>query len=217
MHFIIKLFIFIFLSSVTHCTSAQNLQFGGTLNIGKSRIFSKIPNTTTRKNEKFATSGNAGIFYEKRINTKYSWGIEALWVQIEGVRNFIVDENSIVTMFTASGPADFFNEESRYHYSYIGFPIYYKFHYNKLGIKAGIQPMLYLFGSSHASSIWEVNGQSYLSGTMERKDIERNNDIGPKFGVDYLLGNGYKLRFDYYHGLINSQVNLGIQINLGSN
>jgi len=93
-----------------------------------------------------------------------------------------------------------------------------------VGIKAGFQPMLFLFASSYYNANGEVNSIPFIS-SSNRKDIKLKNDIGPKVGIDYSLWKRFNLRLDYYHGLKtilqndnssfydgkNRQISLGIQ------
>ena len=199
MHFLKKVSLFIALLIFSNHVCSQDLKFGFTLNYAQSKNTNTIPFTEFKS--KFTSSGNAGFFLEKKIGNKSSLGIEALWVQIEAKQdrtNVFWTGPSLMT----GEPAGFSNDEYRDHFSYIGIPIYYKFHIKKLGIKAGIQPLLYLFGSSHFSSNGELNGQPYADSSVT-KDIELNHDFGPKVGVDYALWNGGILRLDYYHGVKN--------------
>ena len=194
-----KLLLFAILFSISNNAFTQNVKFGFTVNYAQS----KNTNTTpfSEAESKFTSSGNVGFFLEKKIANKSSIGLEALWVQIEAKQT----ENEILwtgTSITTGEPAGFSNTEHRDHFSYIGLPIFYKFHLKKLGIKAGLQPMLYLFGSSNFSSNGELNGQPFAD-SSETKDIELNHDYGPKIGIDYDLWRGIHLRVDYYHGLNN--------------
>jgi len=144
-----KYFLFFFFIIIAHLTSAQKLHIGGTLNFAQSKI--DVKNSSRNKlKSKFISSGNAGIFLEKKIRVKSTLGFEVLWVQMEGLQTI----NSDFSVASTGAPVRRYstNEEYRNHYSFIGFPLYYKFQFHKLGIKTGFQPMLFLFANTHFSN-----------------------------------------------------------------
>ena len=92
-------------------------------------------------------------------------------------------------------------DESRTHLSYLGLPVYYRFALGKLGIKGGVQPLIYLFGSDHYHSFGEINGEPF-SNNSNTKGIKLSRiDIGPKIGFDFSIKKNIRLRADYYLGL----------------
>jgi len=205
---------------------SQNLLIGGTGNIGLSKVASNLPISGDYK-VKFAFSGNLGMFLEKKIGRKSSFGIEALWVQIEGRE---ITSNKSLTAFNGQEleVIGVISDKSTLHSSYIGIPVYYRFELGKIGIKGGFQSMMFLFASSNYEANGEINGESYEA-ENEVKDIEFDRiDIGPKIGIDYRLNEKFRLRADYYHGLIditsdefslerrNRQFNLGINYIFGN-
>jgi hypothetical protein len=220
-----KLLFTCFIVTVINSIRAQNLIIGCTGNIGLSKVTSNIPIPDDYR-VKFTSSGNLGIFLEKKIGQKSSLGIEALWIQIEGKE---ITKDIVLTVVNGQELEEIgvVSNKLKLHSSYIGIPIYYRGQIGKIGIKGGFQSMIFLFANSDHESIGEINGEPYEDeGKIKNIKFEQI-DMGPKLGVDYKLNSKIRLRADYYHGLIditsnefpwerkNRQINLGIQLEFG--
>ncbi len=182
--------------------TAQNLDFGITASLGFSQVTSNLPFSgdyfTT-----FAPSGKLGMFTEQRIGKNSFLGVEALWVQMEG-KELTKDKE----LFTFNENLEkivlgVISDKSRLHASYIGLPFYYRHEFGKFGLKGGMQTLIFLFASSNYKASGEVNDKPYEA-ESKTSDIELDKiDVGPKIGIDYKLNNSFRLRADYYHGLID--------------
>lgn len=201
-------------------TTAQKLTVGATGNIGLSKI-SEVYEYAGNTKVKFTISGNAGLFANYKLGAKSSIGAELLWLQMEGKH---INPDHIFSILDEQG---LFVDASittkiTYHLSYLAMPLHYRFAIGKLGIKAGVQPMIYLFGSSNYEMNGEMNGQPFNSKDKITDVPFDRVDIGPKIGIDYQFNNKFSVRADYYHGLIditdsgdeyykrNQQVNIGL-------
>ena len=181
-----KLLLLFIITIGLNTAKSQNLIIGGTANIGLSKVTSNLPISGDYKVQ-FTFSGNLGMFLEKKIGQKSSLGIEALWVQMEG--KTVTDDKALTAI-----SEDFelevigvISDESRLHSSYIGLPIYYRLQVGLLGIKAGVQPMIFLFASSKYKANGEISGEAY-DAESKIDDIQFDRiDIGPKIGIDYQL------------------------------
>jgi hypothetical protein len=190
------LLIFLFIITLG---KSQNLTFGATISLGPSVVTSNERGAGTLKT-KTAFSGNVGVFLEKKLGTNYAIGLEALWVQMEG---FEVDEN--IEWFEASieEPISigYISEEYRFHTSYLGLPLYFRYEIGKFGIKGGIQSLFLLRTSTHFRSYGELKGEPFDSeGKIDPLELSKM-DSGPKIGIDYTISPNLKLRMDYYHGV----------------
>ncbi|MEZ4917819.1 MAG: outer membrane beta-barrel protein [Saprospiraceae bacterium] len=194
-----KLLLLLIMTIGLNSAKSQNLVIGGTGNIGLSKVTSNLPISGDYKT-KFTLSGNMGMFLEKEIGQKSSFGIEVLWVQIEGKE---ITENKELTAFNGQSVEviGVISDKSTLHSSYVGIPVYCRFEFGKIGIKGGFQSMIFLFASSNYEASGEINGEPYEA-KSKTKDIKFDRiGIGPKVGVDYQLNNKFRLRADYYHGL----------------
>lgn len=204
---------------------SQNLIIGGSGNIGLSKVTSNLPISGDYK-VKFTLSGNLGLFLEKKIGQKSSLGIEALWVQIEGKE---VSNDVELTAYNGQEleVIGIISSKSTIHSSYLGIPVFYRFEFGRIEIKGGFQPMLFLFASSNYKANGEIYGEPYEAESA-KKDIKFDRiDIGPKVGIDFRLNEKFRLRTDYYHGLLgitsagfpwqrrNRQFNLGVNYIFG--
>lgn len=220
-------FLLLMIVIAANSMQSQNLITGATGNIGFSKVTSNLPISGDYKVQ-FTMSGNLGMFIEKKVGQKSSLGVEALWVQIEGKE---VTENKTLTAFNAQEleVIGVISDKSRLHSSYVGIPFFYRHEVWKLGIKVGVQPMIFMFASSKYEAYGTVYNEPYEA-ESEMKDIKFDRiDIGPKIGIDYRLNEKLRLRADYYHGLIditpdefpwqrkNRQINIGIQYLFGNN
>jgi len=191
-------FTLIFLFVVT-LGRAQNLTFGWTINLGPSIVTSNERGAGTLKT-KAAFSGNFGVFLEKKLGKNASLGIEGLWVQMEG---FEVDEN--IEYYESYGEdfikVGFITEEYKYHTSYLGLPLYFRYEIGKLGIKSGVQTLFLLKTSTHFRSYGELKGEPFDSEGKMDPLILTTLDFGPKIGIDYQISPKLSLRMDYYHGI----------------
>lgn len=178
---------------------AQSFIFGSTISSGPSVVTSNKRGAGTLKT-KAAFSGNVGVFLEKKLGTKYAIGLEALWVQMEG---FEVDEN--IEWFEASIEEQisigYISEEYRFHTSYLGLPLYFRYEIGKFGFKGGLQTLFLLKTSTHFRSYGELKGEPFDSeGKIDPLELSKM-DSGPKIGIDYTISPNLKLRMDYYHGV----------------
>lgn len=179
---------------------AQSFIFGSTISSGPSVVTSNESTAGTLKT-KAAFSGNVGVFLEKKLGAKYAIGLEALWVQVEG---FEVDEN--IEYFINLGWNDnekigFITEEYKYHTSYLGLPLYFRYEIGKFGFKGGIQTLFLLKKSTHFRSYGELKGEPFDSEGKIDPLILTTLDFGPKIGIDYQISPKLRLRMDYYHGI----------------
>lgn len=165
---------------------------------------------------------------KKKIGQKSSLGIEALWVQIEG-KEIVKDRE--LTIFDGQGGLEVIgviSNKTTLHSSYFGIPVYYRHEFGKIGIKGGLQPMIFLFASSNYEANGEISGKPYEK-KNETKDIKFDRiDIGPKLGIDYQLNKKIRIRADYFYGLTditddgfpwqrkNRQFNLGVNYFFGN-
>lgn len=189
----------LFVILTLNTTKAQNLMGGIVGNVGFSKVTSDLPISGNYK-VKFTLSGNLGVFLEKRISEKSSLGMEVLWVQMEGKevtkdKGLIgIEGEQIVTVGVISDKANL-------HSSYLGLPFYYRLKLGRLGVKAGVQPMIFLFASSNYEASGEVFNEPYFTESRTKDISFKSIDIGPKVGLDYQVNNKFRLRVDYYHGL----------------
>jgi len=203
---------------IVQSIAAQEIKIGGTLNVGLSQINSNLIFDGDHKNS-FAVSGNIGGFFETKINTSSSVGLELLWIQIEGKES----TNDKIIKNQNGDAIGKISDELRLHSSYLGIPFYYKVQLKKVGIKVGFQAMFFLF----ANSSYSAEGVIYndpVDIKKEKEDIKFDKlDYGPKLGLSYQLNKVLTARLDYYHGLSNisnmdlplerknKQISLGIQ------
>ena len=217
----LKTLLLLLITIVSNPAKSQRLVVGATGNIGLSKVSSNLPLGENYK-VKFTLSGNFGLFLAKKVSQKSSFGIEALWMQIEGNEK---SKNRELTVFNGQEliVIGVISEKTRIHSSYLAVPVYYRFEIGKFGIKGGVQPMIFLFASSNYEGNGEINGEPYHQ-ESKTKDVKFDRiDFGPKIGIDYRLSGKFKIRADYYHGLLditsdefpwqrrNRQVNLGIE------
>jgi len=100
----------------------------------------------------------------------------------------------------------FITEEYKFHTSYFGLPIYFRYNFGKLGIKGGIQALFLITTSTHFRSYGELYDVPFDSGGKWRPLELSDMDSGPKFGIDYQLIPSLRLRMDYYHGMTDIAV-----------
>lgn len=189
----------LFVMITLNTTKSQNLIGGVVGNIGFSKVTSAFVTPGDFK-VKSALSGNFGVFLEKRISQKSSLGMEALWVQMEGKE---VSTNRTLMAFDGQQLVNvgFISDASGLHISYVGLPFYYRIEFGKVGLKAGVQPMIFLFASDSYKGSGELYNEPF-STESRTKDIDLQRiDIGPKVGLDYQLNNKFRLRTDFYYGL----------------
>jgi hypothetical protein len=98
-----------------------------------------------------------------------------------------------------------------------------------LGIKVGIQPMIFMFASANYRISGTIYNEPYEAESNDKNIKFDRIDLGPKIGIDYGLNKTLRLRFDYYHGLTvitpsdfpwqrrNRQISLGVQYLFGNN
>jgi hypothetical protein len=198
---------------------AQNIIVGVSVSPGISKI-NTAEELDFNLKEKLAFSGNAGIFLEKNIAPKSSLGVELLFVQIQG--KMTIKERDLLyenggTAIVAGTASDVF----RTHLSYTAIPLYYKYKIGKVGLKAGLQPMIFQYGSASRKTTGTLLDEPYED-KITAKDISKKKfDIGSKVGLDYELNNKFRLRADYYQGFTNVSSNSDfynnkiIQISIG--
>lgn len=152
-----------------------------------------------------------------------------MWVQIEGKETA---DDKILRAASQTGEGletiGVISDKATVHTSYVGVPFYYRFAAGKFGIKAGVQPMIFLFASSNYEAEGEISGEPYAAKSSRSDIVFDRIDLGPKIGIDYRLNEKIRLRADYYHGLTditsdefpwerrNRQVSLGVGYVFGS-
>lgn len=170
---------------------SQDAQMGVTLNIG----FSKFPlEHSSNKETKFTKSGNFGIFFEKKKSRINSFGIGFLWVQLEGMERSFASSISQSRYF-----------ETRTHLGYFGMPIYHRIKTKKLAFQYGIQGLI-LLARSENYHVYRAfpNQKPNFTSTSNKPTFEGNDfDFGPKIGFDYEMKGNFRLKADFFIGLLN--------------
>ena len=199
--------IMLLMAYATIPVAAQNLNFGITINPGLSQItnvkdyFPLIEEV----NNLPALSGTAGIFLEKRLTNNILIGGELLWIRMEAHEKA---SNQPLTMWTGTPPnqvldeVGFVTHSFKFHTTYLGLPMYFKFQAKKLGIKAGMQANLFLQGSYDYNYFGELNGEPFSDKSSSTGSFDQF-DYGPRVGLDYILSERFRLKMDFYHGLPN--------------
>ena len=128
-----KLLLFLIIVLAINFGKSQNLNIGGTGNLGLSKVTSNLPISGDYK-VKLALSGNLGMFIEKKISKKSILGMEVLWIQIEGKT---VTKNKELTGFNGQEleVVGVISDKSTIHSSYIGVPFYYRLELGRVGSK----------------------------------------------------------------------------------
>ncbi len=198
----VKLCLAALLVLAVNSIQSQNLVFGASANLGLSKITSNFPITSGERSIDFAISGNLGLFMEKQFGNNSSIIVEALWVQIQGKES---TDNRVLTNFTSQGPEVIgsISDRERLHSSYLGIPIYYRHKFGKIGIRGGVQTMLFLFASLDFEASGVVNNEPYQE-KNKTDNVELDGiDFGPKLGLDYQLNSSFRIRADYFYGIID--------------
>jgi len=187
-----------------HFTNAQNWSFGTSSNLGFSRLVAVSSNSEFG----YVKSGGLGVFAERKLNKSLVIGSELLWVQIEGKQSYTFDNIST---------------QSRLHQSFSALPFYSGLITKKLRIKAAIQPMIFILGSSNTHHFRPEPRNAFLNDFIKKGlELERFS-IGYKFGLDYPLSSHFKLRADFFYFSIdnysfdNFYLQENIQATLGIN
>lgn len=146
---------------------------------------------------KITPSGNAGLFYQKKIKKRGLFGLELYVAQIEGRWNYqapIADGfGNIIGTSSIDG---------RQHITYITLPIYSGFTYNNASLYAGVQAGLAASGKRENSTSNIINGN-------ESSEVELGNlsillpDAGIRVGLIIRITNKMSLHAKYYQGLLN--------------
>ena len=219
--------LFLCLGCLGSTVQSQNLTLGASLNPGISKVSSNRANDDNWATN-YTWSGNVGLFLERKVGRSSALGIEALWVQLEGKD---VSKQEELRFSSQNGtPPEVVGvaySTNKFHSSYLGLPIYYRYQWGKIGIKAGAQPLLFLFANTRFQSTGEVRGAPFDVDNRTTGARFERIDLGPKVGLDYALGQKFRLRADYYHGLTdiiigelgskrkNRQLNLGLSYLFG--
>lgn len=208
---------------------AQNFKIGVTGNIGLSKASTGGYYSLLGIEREFALSGNIGLFAEKKIGSKSSLGAELLWVQLEAKENIKTRD---LVQYNGSDyeTVGTYSSKWKTHLSYLAMPLYYRMNFGKFGIKGGVQSMLFLFGKMNLEHTGIRNDEPYHE-ELSFKNIDfRRFDFGPKIGIDYQLNSKFRLRADYYQGILdntphqnagsslkykNVQLNVGLQYQFG--
>ena len=189
--FLLTLLLFSFIGN---STLAQDLFFGFTFNpaISKTSSLSGF-NFNDHFIEQYAYSANIGLCLEKSIQEKSSFGVELLVVRMDGLASTesqLTERKINTTQF------------------YLGVPIYYRKTIGRLGIKGGIQSLIFLTANEQLNVFELMNGSFQWTESQEVRGIGTNNlDFGPKIGIDFDVFENFRLRADYYHGLKNPSTN----------
>lgn len=178
---------------------SQDLIIGATADIGLSKItYSTSAIQSIPFEAKFNLSGNLGIFIERKAIGSFYLGIEAKWVQIEGIEK----AENVEIILDNGGKIGYVSFQDKLHSSYIGLPMYCRFNIGKVGIKAGVQPMIFLFANSDYEAFGVLFDEPYSEERTTKVEFNKI-DFGPTIGIDYRLTSKLRLNASYYHGLTN--------------
>jgi hypothetical protein len=194
---------FLLALSTCFCAQAQNLHYGATLNLGVSTITSTKSFPTSEAF--YRPSWNLGAYAEKVFSPQTAIGINLLWVQIqskETTQNREIFEFNDKTQ--ALEKVGVISDESKFHASYLGIPIYCRLSSEKFGVKFGLQALLGLFGGSSYKASGTYNGQPYSASSKTQLTGIRFFDWGPKVGFDYQISPKCRIGLEYYYGLVGN-------------
>lgn len=183
-------------------TSLGQQQFGIKVSGGLSRITNSMDVPEVILTIPFVTSGQAGLFYSFQLGKKSSLGAELLFSQIEGKEKLEIDYNYSGYYGSESGHGE--NIDYRY-ISYLSFPVYYGFKFNKLTINAGFQISCALLSSGREKNYAILNGITYSSDNKTDDINIKRFDYGPNAGIIYNLTDKLAFEGTYYYGLNNIQ------------
>jgi hypothetical protein len=204
-----KLIYTFLLFCIANVAYTQKLTVGLTANFGMSAITTNYPSPNGIGQNEYTFSGTWGFLLEKKIGNNAYLGLEALAVQIKGkntAENIKVDSSD-------PGLIVIDDRKSHWRSKYLALPLYYKCELQKIGFRIGIQPMLFLDNNTDTEGELEFtvvndNGKILANYAIEYdgeiRNLQLNHfDIGPKIGIDYAVFKNFRLRIDYYYGLIN--------------
>ncbi|HET6245075.1 MAG: PorT family protein [Bacteroidetes bacterium] len=176
-------------------------------NIGLSRIVTNFDfPDPARKKLQFAPSGQAGLYYSKKIKEKTSFGAELLFVQIEDkmhVETPMPDNQGNYT-------GEFITNKYYKHLSYMALPVYYGININKISVNAGLQFLLLITSNGRQKGEMNYNGEVISWDNNHGKlNIDRY-DFGPRAGIIYKITEKFDIEANYYQG-INNIINNSLQ------
>ncbi len=194
-----------------HVLSAQDFRFGLSFNAAKSKVQS---NFSFPDNYRifFKPSAKIGATVEKKLTKKSALGMELLWVLMEGQEFRYRPSGFSYSSWgglESSGPSQLIieSDHTKIHSHYIGVPAYYRYSFGRFSIKGGLQALILL-----SLNLEKSHGKHGLTSAEEEPFFHFENadqiplrkyDLGPQLGLDFTLNRHLRLRFDYYHGLIN--------------
>ncbi len=194
--------------------SAQDFRFGLSFNAARSKIISNFdfPDDYFIR---YNPSGKFGFLIEKKMTKHSGLGMELLWVKIEGLEFRDMGNLSKFQSFSGGAATQTFiiSDYLDIHTDYIGVPVYYRYSLGRFSFKGGLQALVLL-----STKLDKSNGKSGMPIGKEEPFFHYKNtdniplkkyDLGPQIGLDFTLNGHFRLRLDYYHGLMNLYTNAG--------
>lgn len=182
--------------SIALSTSAFGQQFGIKASGGISRIYGQLdiqhdpelPITTS-----FSPSFQAGIYWRFPMGRITSVGAELLYSKVQGAQTLRWRESYF------NGTVSHTNYED---VSFMSFPIYVGFTFNKLTFNAGFQVSLALSSTAKSKSLFLHDGkEEELANSSSSHFPVRDFDFGPRAGIIYQMNNRLSLEGIFYYGL----------------
>ena len=189
-----QLILIILLTFSLHVFGQHNI--GVKINGGVSKISNSLISSNSNLAVQFAPSGHGGLFYYLNLDDRSIIGAELLFMQIEGKDQFKINYFDL----NGSGQG---TETIHKHISYLCFPIYYGFKFNKFTFNLGIQSSLVISSSNDVK--WEVTFNGDVN-TWDNKLSELNidsYDFGPRAGIIFNLSDKFAIEGTYYFGVYN--------------
>lgn len=138
----------------------------------------------------FRPSGNAGLFYNKQINS-FHWGMELLFVQLEG-REHVTGTIPDIYPFV-----DYVHDYDR-HISYLGFPVYCGFKIKKMIFSMGPQIYFKLIHNTDHKSQWIYDNGDIIVRNNDYDCLEIGNiNIGLRGGIIFNLTDRFDIEGNY--------------------
>ena len=176
-------------------TSQATYSYGFDFALGLSRITMKGENSDFQ--EKITPSGNAGLFYLKKIKNRGLFGVEVYVAQIEGRWNYQTPIKDVL-----GNNIGLSTTEGRQHLTYITFPIYSGITFNNISSYVGIQAGIAASGKRDNTITTSINGIASSENQLGNLSILLP-DFGIRAGLILKLSNKLNLHAKYYQGLIN--------------